>query len=224
MASSRRVFGTLPVNQTDEPYSEDSSAWFDMGLNSKYGLAWANRQKLTNRRSYQEIIFKCLGSKFSGQPYLLPDFSATESDLRGDIALAPNAGHRWPMKNWPHYEALADRLSQRYVVNVLPVRDNVLEHISDISQHRLLVTGDSLPMHLALALRIPTMAFFTCTSPWEIYDYGVLRKLISSRLPEFFYDTGYHQAVFESLPLSMVEQQIHALMGGRLKAQNGPLR
>ena len=75
-------------------------------------------------------------------------------------------------------------------VNVLPKRATLLEHLGDIANHRCLVSGDSLPMHLALGLGIPCVTIFNCTSPWEIHDYGLQTKLVSPLLAEFFYKRG----------------------------------
>ena len=72
-------------------------------------------------------------------------------------------------------------------VNVLPVRPSLLEHLGDVANHRCLVGGDSLPMHMALGSDTRCVSLFTCTSPWEIYDYGIQTKLISPLLEEFFY-------------------------------------
>jgi heptosyltransferase II len=63
----------------------------------------------------------------------------------------------------------------------------LLEHLADIRGHRCVVSGDSLPMHLALGSGMPSVALFNCTSPWEIYDYGLLTKLVSPLLGKFFY-------------------------------------
>jgi len=54
-----------------------------------------------------------------------------------------------------------------------------------------LVGGDSLPMHFALGTGTPCVTLFTCTSPWEIYEYGVQKKIISPLLEEFFYKRGH---------------------------------
>jgi ADP-heptose:LPS heptosyltransferase len=43
----------------------------------------------------------------------------------------------------------------------------------------LIITPDTLTMHLALALKKPTIALFTSTSPTEIYDYGRLKKVVA---------------------------------------------
>jgi len=75
-------------------------------------------------------------------------------------------------------------------VNVLPQRETILEHLGDIANHKLVICNDSLPMHLGLGLGLHVVSFFTCTSPWEIYDYGLLTKLVSPRLHEYFYRRG----------------------------------
>ena len=46
-------------------------------------------------------------------------------------------------------------------------------------------------MHLALGLGKRCVAIFNCTSPWEIYDYGLLTKLVSPVLSEFFYKRDF---------------------------------
>jgi len=74
---------------------------------------------------------------------------------------------------------------------VLPKRSSLLEHLSDVRNHRCLVGGDSLPMHLALGTGTRCITLFTCTSPWEIYDYGIQKKIVSPLLEEFFYKRGY---------------------------------
>jgi ADP-heptose:LPS heptosyltransferase len=92
------------------------------------------------------------------------------------------------MKKWAYYDRLKAELERRgLTVNVLPKRPTLLDHLADVRGHRCLVSGDSLPMHLALGSDIPCVGLFNCTSPWEIYGYGILTKLISSSLGEFFY-------------------------------------
>lgn len=49
-----------------------------------------------------------------------------------------------------------------------------------------IIAGDSFALHVALAFKKPTIGLFFCTSPNEVEDYGLLTKLISPRLYEFF--------------------------------------
>jgi ADP-heptose:LPS heptosyltransferase len=95
------------------------------------------------------------------------------------------------MKNWAYYDELQAKLEAEGLrVNVLPRRSSLLEHLGDVAQHRVLVGGDSLPMHLALGVGTPCVTIFNCTSPWEIHDYGIQTKLVSPLLGEFFYKRG----------------------------------
>lgn len=186
---SSRTFGAY-VDATDRlRYTDDSAAWFDLSLISRYGRQRADELKLQNRRTYQELIFEGLGFHFHGEPYLLP--RAEETSLAGDVAIAADSGPVWPMKKWAFYGELKEGLERAgLTVNVLPSRSSLLQHLYDVKSHRCLVGGDSLPMHLALGTTTSCVTLFNCTSPWEIHDYGVQKKIVSPRLAEFFYKRG----------------------------------
>ncbi len=186
----KRIFGAHLDSNGAITYSKDSRGWFDLSFISRFGIKNADRIKLLNRMSYQELIFSGLGLNFKGEQYILPPSSAT--DCCGDIAVAPKAGNVWPMKNWGYYDILIDRLrSLGLAVNILPQRPSLLEHIGDIKNHRYLISGDSLPMHIALGCGIKCFTFFICTSPWEIYDYGIQKKIISPSLARYFYKRDF---------------------------------
>src|SRR5206468_2915929 len=83
----------------------------------------ADRLKLLNRQSYQELIFSGLGLHFAGETYLLPE--PIETGLSGDVAIAADAGPIWPMKRWAYYGELNRRLEDKgLIVNVLPKRSS----------------------------------------------------------------------------------------------------
>ena len=153
----------------------------------------------------------------------------SKPSLAGDVAIAPKAGHVWPMKNWAYYAELKTELEKMgLTVNVLPERASLLEHLGDVKNHRCLVSGDSLPMHFALAAGTRCVTLFNCTSPWEIYDYGIQRKITSPLLAEFFFKRGLDErattaiplpevfnAVMEQLPMSGENSQVSMLTAGR---------
>jgi heptosyltransferase II len=171
-------------------YTSDSREWFDLSLISAYGRERADRLKLLNRRTYQELVFDGLGLGFNGEPYYLPPPRPT--GLRGDVAISSTAGAVWPMKKWAYYDELKKEMEAAGLkVNMLESRPTLLEHLADVQGHRCLVSGDSLPMHLALGSGVRCVSIFTCTSPWEIYGYGLQEKIISPLLEEFFYARGY---------------------------------
>jgi heptosyltransferase-2 len=184
-------------------YTENARGWFDLSLISSYGREQADRLKFLNRQSYQEMIFDGLGLQFQGEQYLLPE--PIETELAGDVAIAAEAGHVWPMKKWAYYGDLMQRLEEEgFTVNVLPKRSSLLEHLADVQNHRCLVSGDSLPMHFALGKRTRCVTLFTCTSPWEIYDYGIQTKIISPLLEQFFYKRGYDERATTAISVDEV--------------------
>jgi heptosyltransferase II len=200
---SAEIFGAYADSSQRLRYTDNSKSWFDLSLISSHGRQEADRLKLLNRQTYQELVFMDLGLRFAGDPYLLPD--PVETGLSGDVAIAADAGHVWPMKKWAYYGELKEALEDRgLVVNNLPERRSLLEHLADVRNHRCLVGGDSLPMHFALGTRTPCVTLFTCTSPWEIYDYGVQEKIVSPLLGEFFYKRGYDERATTAISVNEV--------------------
>jgi heptosyltransferase II len=204
----RQLFGAYVDSKRNLRYTDDSARWFDLSLISSYGRERADRLKFKNRHTYQELIFDGLGFRFGGEKYLLP--TPVETGLSGDVAIAADAGPVWPMKKWAYYEELKQQLKSRgLTVNLLPERPSLLKHLSDVRNHRCLVGGDSLPMHFALGTRTPCVTLFTCTSPWEIHDYGVQKKIVSPLLEEFFYKRGYDNRATTAVS---VEEVLGAVM------------
>lgn len=208
-AMADRLFGARLAADGTIGYSDDASEWFDMSLISRFGRARADALKLRNRRSYQAMVFAGLGFEFGGEPPMLP--APARTDLHGDVAIAPVAGPVWPMKGWAHYGSLQRRLESAGLrVNVLPRRASLLEHLGDIANHRCLVSGDSLPMHLALGLGRRCVTIFNCTSPWEIHDYGLQTQIVSPLLAEFFYKRGMDERATTAIELDAVFQAVMA--------------
>ena len=213
------IFGAYLDSNNSVTYTASSRRWFDLSLISSYGRRRADELKLLNRQTYQEMIFEGLGFRFAGETYLVPE--PIETGLSGDVAIAADAGPVWPMKKWAYYDELKQRLENHgLTVNTLPQRASLLEHLSDVRNHSCLVGGDSLPMHFALGTAIPCVSLFTCTSPWEIYDYGVQTKIVSPLLEEFFYKRGYDERATMAISVDEVEAAVLKQVEGATSAAN----
>jgi lipopolysaccharide heptosyltransferase II len=163
----KQLFGAHLNGDDQLAYTSDSREWFDLSLISTYGREEADRLKLLNRRTYPELVFHGLGLGFCGEPYYLPPSLPT--GLQGDVAISSTAGAVWPMKKWAYFDELKRELQAMGLkVNILQNRPSLLEHLADVQGHRCLVSGDSLPMHLALGSGVRCVSIFPCTSPWEI--------------------------------------------------------
>jgi hypothetical protein len=65
---------------------------------------------------------------------------------------------------------------------------------------------------------------FNCTSPWEIYDYGIQTKLVSPLLEQFFYKRGFDAAAIAAIRVEDVfDAVINRLEAGSPMANHGPL-
>jgi heptosyltransferase-2 len=210
---ARRIFGAYLEGERMQ-YTDDARGWFDLSLISRFGRDAADALKLRNRRSYQDLLFEGLGARFAEQPYLLP--APAESPLTGDVAIAPMAGPVWPMKGWAYYGELVEALERRGLrVNELPRRASLLEHLGDIANHRCLVSGDSLPMHLALGMGVRCVTLFNCTSPWEIHDYGLQTQMVSPLLEQFFYKRGMDpRATSATRMQDVLDAVLHQIQAG----------
>jgi hypothetical protein len=217
-----QLFGAYLDTQGAVRYTKEANGWFDLSLISRYGRQRADQLKLVNRRSYQELVFEGLGFRFRGEKYLLPEPVVT--DLVGDVAIAPVAGPVWPMKNWAYYGELKTRLESTGLrVNVLPRRQSLREHIGDVRNHRCLVGGDSLPMHFALGVGIACVTIFTCTSPWEIYDYGLQTKVISPLLEQYFYKRDFDPRATAAVTVDEVVSTVMGRFASRTRPAAGIL-
>ncbi|MBI5241959.1 MAG: glycosyltransferase family 9 protein, partial [Elusimicrobia bacterium] len=169
--SAGRLVGTYLDGGGGLLYTRDSASWFDMSLVSRLGRAEADRRKLANRRTYQEHLFAMLGRRFSGEEYLIGPAPARRRKAKRRppiVGLDARAGTRWPMKRWAGYRTLARLLEAD---GARPFffrqRGRLADFARDIAACDLVVCGDTLTMHLALALGVPAVALFLCTSPAE---------------------------------------------------------
>lgn len=202
----KELFGAYLGDEGSLTYTGDSKEWFNLSLISSFGKEKADELKFQNRKTYQEMIFRGLGYEFKDEQYCLP--KVARSQLTGDIAISNSCGTVWPMKNWAYYDDLKKKLEETGVfVNYLPKRDSVLDHIGDIQNHKYLISGDTLPMHIALGSGIKCVTIFTCTSPWEINDYGLQKKVVSPCLGEFFYKRHFESRATTCISLSEVYEE-----------------
>lgn len=193
-------------------YTEESSGWFDMGLISKYGKEKADELKKKNTKSYQELLFAMIGKEFKGEGFVMNYPDVEEKNI---IGIEERAGIRWKMKRWDKYQALAEKIKQKgYEVKVFQQRENLEDYIRDIAECKLVITGDTLAMNLALGLKKKAIAIFGPTSSAEIYDYGILKKIITPVGCKCCYKNDCEEKpnCMEAIGLDMVWQNLESLM------------
>ncbi len=211
---AKKFIGAFLNKQGIPDYTHESSPWFDMSLISKYGKEKADYLKFSNRKTWQEFLFEMMGFKFRGEKYILPKDIPIKPTVRGLIGIEKRASDRWPTKIWNKYDELTYLLERDGLeIRFFQQRESFKEYIIDISECEMVISGDTLAMHVSMALGKKTIALFTCTSPWEIYDYGLLTKVISPKLDIAFYKTSYVKEAVEAIDVEEVYRKCKEVLG-----------
>jgi heptosyltransferase II len=204
LARAKELYGLYLDNNDVINYTDNSASWFDMSRVSKLGLTKANQLKSENMDSYQFHIFKMIGKRFNGEPYQIFTNPLVKTG-KNLIGIETRTGKQWPDKQWWGYDELIRQLEGEGIASkILKQRNNLRDYLGDIAECSHIVSGDTLGMHVALAYRKTCTAIFNCTSPQEIYDYGLLKKVVSPLLPKYFYSSAIDREVIDSIPVEDV--------------------
>ncbi|MBU3589072.1 glycosyltransferase family 9 protein [Polynucleobacter sp. 80A-SIGWE] len=127
------------------------------------------------------------------------------------IGINPYAGERWPSKTLLHNELILlidkilafapdvhlylfgmdgdyhknKKIMQEFNsmrLHIVNSNGSLNEFAANVSRLDVMISSDSLGMHMAIAHEIPFIAFFTSTSAAEIDDYGFGKKIKSTAL------------------------------------------
>jgi len=208
----KKIIGVFLDKNYKIDYTPESSYWFDMSLSGKYGKEHADKLKLENRKSYPQIMIEMVGKKWAEQKYNI-GFSDEGIEEEYDVGIITEVKGLWPNKAWSGYDELKEILEKEgYKVNILGMREKVLEHMVDIAKCRVIVCGDTFGMHIALALGKKVVGIFNCTSPYEIYDYGIMEKVVSPMYEEAFYKKEFNQKVISSIKIDEVYKPVKKLL------------
>lgn len=80
---------------------------------------------------------------------------------------------------------------------------------------KIMVCSDSLALHVSLAMKKQTIGLFFCTPPNEIESYGLLRKLVSPMLYDFFPEKmdQYDEKLVKSISVDKVMTNLNSIIG-----------
>jgi heptosyltransferase-2 len=204
-AAARRRVGARMAPDGRVCYDAASRSWFDMGLLSRLGRRRADALKRANALSWQEHLFRMAGLRFRGEEYWIRTPPRSPRPRRPVIGLETRAGERWPSKRWTRYAELARALRARGArVARFSWKKDLRAHAAAVAACDVVVCGDTLTMHLALALRKRVVALFLCTPPQEIEDYGRLVKIVSPVLARHLYSRRADRRAAGAIPLAPV--------------------
>lgn len=113
--------------------------------------------------------------------------NSSSNSTKFDIGLNWKVGNKWPSKQiekskWENIEKL---LTKNYTISWQEGYDHLPQYIEWIQSCRLIITTDSLGLHLAMAFNLPTIALFGSTSSKEI-DKNINCLFIDLKMPEHY--------------------------------------
>lgn len=146
--------------------------------------------KQKNEKTAQELLFEMVGKKWNGERYILGYKSKTTEQF--DIGLNVKIGQKWPIKSWgdEEWDKLEKELEKlnfkvtRQDKQGSEVLSNLYKYIDWVNSCKLIVSNDSLGMHLAIALNKKILALFGPTPHKEVYFYEQGKAILPEPAPE----------------------------------------
>lgn len=134
--------------------------------------------KKTKTQSWAELLYQMLGKEYAGHGAILgykPNATAVY-----DVGLNHLAGEKFPLKKWPRerWDALAVKLLTK-TISWQAGTNNLRDYMEWIASCKLIVTNDSLGLHIALALGRRVVALFGPTYASEVPDNPLLTKIVA---------------------------------------------
>jgi len=160
------------------------------------------------------------------------------------IGIHLGASSRWPSKKWDiknlnefiekankeeheiilfggpnekdEHDNLFKELNEKGIkVNRNNPENSILEFASLVNLCKVMICADSLALHISLALKKPTIGLFFVTSHSEVEEYGLLKKIISPMLDDFFPERmdEYSKKVTKSISANEVLEEVEKILG-----------
>lgn len=122
-----------------------------------------------NRKYWEEMLFEMVGRGWSGELPIL-GYKPKSKEIH-DIGFNYCVGDKWPIKAWPkeNWQELELLLDDKYSISWQEGLKNLEDYIEWINSCRLIVTNDSLGLHIAHALNKKIVALFGPTNSTEVF-------------------------------------------------------
>jgi heptosyltransferase-2 len=132
---------------------------------------------------WQESLFKVLGAVWHGEEYIIGYKPKTE--VIYDIGFNYQVGAKWPTKawklsNWKELEKLCEK--DGFSVSWQRGLKNLYEYMDWLNSCKIIVSNDSLGLHLALGLKKKVIGLFGATKETEVYFYNRGIAIIPEKL------------------------------------------
>ena len=132
-------------------------------------LCQDEKKKVSNLKYWEELLFEMVNSTWNGE---VPSLGYKPvSEVTYDIGFNSNVGSKWPTKAWPgeYWDRVEEMCGGRYTISRQKGLDSLEEYIDWINSCRLIITNDSLGLHIGHALGKKIVSMFGPTLASEVY-------------------------------------------------------
>lgn len=132
-------------------------------------LCSSEKDKKANVKYWEDFLFEMVGSKWNGEIPMIG--YKPKSKTAFDIGFNHHVGEKWPIKAWPpdYWKELEALIGNKYTVSWQQGLGSIEDYIEWINSLKLLVTNDSLGLHIAHALGKKIVSLFGPTMSNEVY-------------------------------------------------------
>lgn len=181
--SNRKTYQEMMFDAAELPYNKELPKLY---LNEK-DLSYAKEFIKNNNIQFKN---KLIGIHMGASPRW-PSKTWSEKRLIEFIKEAKNKKYEIMIFGGPDeinkIDILINKL-KKIEINVFKNNPNnsIKEFASLINLCKKMICSDSFSLHISLALDKPTIGLFFCTTPHEVEDYGLLKKIVSPLYEKFF--------------------------------------
>ena len=142
------------------------------GAEKVLSLSLSLDEKRQSKKYWQEALADIIEKKWQREEYILG--YKPKSKPIYDIGFNWITGKKWKNKAWPkeHWQKLEDVLKNKYSISHQKGLNSLYEYMEWISSCNLIITNDSLGMHLAIALKKKILVLFGPSSSIEVHLYN----------------------------------------------------
>ena len=167
-----------------------------------YAERFLSENNLTNK--------KIIGIHMGASPRW-PSKAWHVSEVKDFIKLAKSQGFQVLLFGGPDEIEFHKKLSkeleeQEVIIYHNDPKNTNREFAALVSVCDAMICADSFALHISMALEKQTIGLFFCTSPEEVESYGLLTKVVSPMLPNFFPEKmdQYSEDLVKSIPAEEV--------------------
>jgi heptosyltransferase-2 len=134
-------------------------------------------KKRNGKKSFLQNIFQIVGVNWDGGEEYILGYQPKSKEVY-DLGFNTHVGNKWPSKSWSmeNWKKLEKLVEKDYSNSWQKGLNNLYEYMDWLNSCRIIITNDSLGLHLGLALKKKVVALFGPTFSNEInmYNRGII--------------------------------------------------